>query len=72
MEISPEPGSAESVPPVVAEDINIFGKYTVISTTREEPETSTTILRDSGKGYVIGIFLGEPVDATFSLTKISD
>ncbi len=71
MEISPEPGSAESVPSTSG-DVNIFGKYPVISTAGDETETSTTILRDSGNCYVIGTFLGEPVDATFSLTKISD
>jgi hypothetical protein len=115
---SPEPGGSGSAPSI-SEDINIFGKYTVISKTEDEAVTDTVILRDNGNGtllwiseegdetylsydpttniihtesegltvhiefslsgntvigsgYESGTFWGESVEATITLTKISD
>lgn len=112
--------TAEAPPPQApAINMNIFGKYTAVSTKGDETDTDTITLRDNGNGtliwiaedgdktrlsydqttniihtesegltdhiefslsgstvtgsgYMSGTFWGEPIEATISLTKISD
>ena len=54
----PEPNGNENVPPpVVAGDINIFGKYTCVATGGVDNETLTTTIaiRDNGNGALLWI-----------------
>lgn len=55
-EVSPEPGSTESTTPQVPGiNMNIFGKYTVVTTKENETDTDTITLRDNGNGALIWI-----------------
>ncbi len=52
---SPEPGGAESaLPPAGAGEIDIFGRYAVVTTAEDgETDTITVTLSDAGGGYVL-------------------